>query len=169
MGVAYRQKCICPDGALHDLDIYCPLNILLVVEGDQSDNESTESQKIEKEKKQRRMSPPDSDSGSHDSEIDEINSQNSRSKKQKNMSPFEFNYKGLDPEREEVEMLKAKQEKDENRRKAVGEIMSMIGIENIKDFIHTVTAKIETSTRQGADLGEERFGTIFLGNPGTGW
>ncbi|KAI9668499.1 MAG: hypothetical protein M1829_005377 [Trizodia sp. TS-e1964] len=51
---------------------------------------------------------------------------------------------------------------------AIDKIMEMIGLENVKDQILKIKAKVETCTRQGGDLTEERFGLVLLGNPGTG-
>jgi hypothetical protein len=47
-------------------------------------------------------------------------------------------------------------------------LMQMIGLESIKQKVLNVKTKIETVLRQGASLKSERFGAVFLGNPGTG-
>jgi hypothetical protein len=47
-------------------------------------------------------------------------------------------------------------------------LMQMIGLENIKQKVLNIKTKIETVLRQGASLETERFGAVFLGNPGTG-
>ena len=47
-------------------------------------------------------------------------------------------------------------------------MQDMVGLEKVKEHIHNIKAKIETARRQGANIKEERFGTVLLGNPGTG-
>ncbi|KAK7025285.1 P-loop containing nucleoside triphosphate hydrolase protein [Favolaschia claudopus] len=54
------------------------------------------------------------------------------------------------------------------RNAAIDAIMKMIGLEEVKDKILEIKAKIDTSLRQNASLKDERFNTTFLGNPGTG-
>lgn len=51
---------------------------------------------------------------------------------------------------------------------ALDEIMDMIGLEDVKDKLLKIKAKVETAIRQGTDLKKERLGLILLGNPGTG-
>ena len=51
---------------------------------------------------------------------------------------------------------------------AIDSIMSMIGLESIKDQALAIKAKIDTSIRQSSSLKKERFNAVFLGNPGTG-
>jgi DNA polymerase III delta prime subunit len=51
---------------------------------------------------------------------------------------------------------------------SIDKIMEMIGLEEVKRQILDIKDKIETSVRQQTDLKGERFGVIFLGNPGTG-
>lgn len=51
---------------------------------------------------------------------------------------------------------------------AIDNIMTMIGLEEVKAQILRIKAKIETSIRQGTDLRKERLGLVLLGNPGTG-
>jgi len=48
------------------------------------------------------------------------------------------------------------------------ELMSMIGLENVKEEFLDVKAKIDLIVRQNVSLSKERFGACLLGNPGTG-
>ena len=47
-------------------------------------------------------------------------------------------------------------------------IMSLIGLESVKDQALKVKDKVDISLRQGANLSQERFNAVLLGNPGTG-
>ena len=47
-------------------------------------------------------------------------------------------------------------------------LMDMVGLEAVKRQVLDVKDKIDTALRQGTSLASERFGAIFLGNPGTG-
>ena len=51
---------------------------------------------------------------------------------------------------------------------ALDSLMKMTGLEHVKEQFLTIKAKIDTTNRQGIDLKKERFGVVFLGNPGTG-
>lgn len=51
---------------------------------------------------------------------------------------------------------------------AIDAIMEMIGLEDVKDKILRIKAKVETAKRQNTDLKKERLGLVLLGNPGTG-
>ncbi|KAJ3564153.1 hypothetical protein NPX13_g7945 [Xylaria arbuscula] len=67
--------------------------------------------------------------------------------------------------REEWEMLKV----DELARSDVlDQLMTMIGLENIKRAFLNIKSKVDTATRQGISTDSERFGCSLLGNPGTG-
>jgi hypothetical protein len=61
-------------------------------------------------------------------------------------------------------------QKDQENAKseAIDSIMEMIGLEEVKSQVLRIKSKVDTSKRQGTDLGKERFGLILLGNPGTG-
>jgi Cdc6-like AAA superfamily ATPase len=48
------------------------------------------------------------------------------------------------------------------------ELMSMIGLENVKATFLEIKAKVDLTVRQGTSLAKERFGASLLGNPGTG-
>lgn len=52
---------------------------------------------------------------------------------------------------------------------AIDAIMQMTGLEEVKQQVFKVLAKIETAVRQNASMKRERFHVTFLGNPGTGW
>lgn len=47
-------------------------------------------------------------------------------------------------------------------------IMTMTGLEKVKDKVLSIKAKIDTSQRQGTSVKDERFNVALLGNPGTG-
>lgn len=51
---------------------------------------------------------------------------------------------------------------------AIDKIMEMIGLEEVKEQVLKIKAKVETSIRQNTDLSKERLGLVLLGNPGTG-
>jgi hypothetical protein len=48
------------------------------------------------------------------------------------------------------------------------ELMTMIGLENVKEAFLDIKAKIDLTVRQNTSLVKERFGVSLLGNPGTG-
>ncbi|KAJ5272282.1 hypothetical protein N7478_007407 [Penicillium angulare] len=50
----------------------------------------------------------------------------------------------------------------------VDALMGMVGLELVKSKFLAVKAKVDTAVRQNVDLSRERFGTVLLGNPGTG-
>ncbi|KAJ6153530.1 hypothetical protein N7470_006489 [Penicillium chermesinum] len=47
-------------------------------------------------------------------------------------------------------------------------LMDMVGLESVKSKFLTMKAKVDIAVKQNVDLGRERFGTVLLGNPGTG-
>lgn len=51
---------------------------------------------------------------------------------------------------------------------AIDKIMDMTGLEEVKEQILRIKAKIDTTKRQGVALDKERFNLVLLGNPGTG-
>jgi hypothetical protein len=69
---------------------------------------------------------------------------------------------------EEAKRPKKEKKKAEIGEKAMDEIKEMVGLDNVKEHIQKIASRIETSKRQGADLKKERFGTVFIGSPGTG-
>lgn len=55
-----------------------------------------------------------------------------------------------------------------SRNSELDELMSMIGLESVKEAFLEIKAKVDLAVRQGITLEKERFGVSFLGNPGTG-
>jgi hypothetical protein len=55
-----------------------------------------------------------------------------------------------------------------SKEEALHAIKEMVGLKPVMEHIHNIMAKIELAKRQGVDLKEERLGTVFLGNSGTG-
>lgn len=51
---------------------------------------------------------------------------------------------------------------------ALDELMQMTGLESVKIQFINILEKLQTSSRQGTDMKQERLGTVMLGNPGTG-
>ena len=48
------------------------------------------------------------------------------------------------------------------------ELMSMVGLEEVKAHFLKIKARVETAKRQGVDLSKERLEVNFVGNLGTG-
>lgn len=71
-------------------------------------------------------------------------------------------------------MSAAKQEwqrrKDEENAKndAIDELMGLVGLEQVKEQVLAISAKVEICKLQKTDLKNERFHIVFQGNPGTG-
>ena len=51
---------------------------------------------------------------------------------------------------------------------AIDKIMDLTGLEEVKEQILRIKAKIDTMKRQGVALDKERLNLVLLGNPGTG-
>ncbi|OBT47666.1 hypothetical protein VE00_02260 [Pseudogymnoascus sp. WSF 3629] len=51
---------------------------------------------------------------------------------------------------------------------AFDDLMSMIGLEDVKDKFLAIKLEVDTAVRQGLDMSNKRFGASLLGNPGTG-
>lgn len=51
---------------------------------------------------------------------------------------------------------------------AIDSVMEMIGLEEVKAQILRIKAKVDVSLRQNSNLKDDRFNTVFQGNPGTG-
>lgn len=51
---------------------------------------------------------------------------------------------------------------------ALDDLMSMIGLEDVKDKFLAIKLEVDTAVRQGLDMSSKRFGASLLGNPGTG-
>jgi SpoVK/Ycf46/Vps4 family AAA+-type ATPase len=47
-------------------------------------------------------------------------------------------------------------------------LMDMVGLESVKTKFLEIKQKVDLAIRQNVDLSSERFGTVLLGNPGTG-
>ncbi|KAI9651106.1 hypothetical protein NHQ30_001143 [Ciborinia camelliae] len=71
-----------------------------------------------------------------------------------------------DPVAEMVQ--RSKRKKAEGAERAWEEIMSMTGLNGVKEHVRKLKAKVENSVRQNSDLKEERFSAVFMGNSGTG-
>ncbi|KAJ5203268.1 hypothetical protein N7449_005347 [Penicillium cf. viridicatum] len=50
----------------------------------------------------------------------------------------------------------------------IDKLMDMIGLESVKTKFLSIKAKVDVSIRQNIDLSHDRFGSVLLGNPGTG-
>lgn len=51
---------------------------------------------------------------------------------------------------------------------AIDSLMKMTGLEKVKAQVLKIKARIDLALRQNADMKDERFGIVLLGNPGTG-
>jgi len=49
------------------------------------------------------------------------------------------------------------------------ELMTMIGLEDVKQMFLSIKSKVDLTLRQSTSLASERFSCSMLGNPGTGW
>ncbi|KAK1144124.1 hypothetical protein N8T08_005786 [Aspergillus melleus] len=47
-------------------------------------------------------------------------------------------------------------------------LMGMVGLEDVKQMFLDIKAQVDAAIRQGVDRKGERFGSVLLGNPGTG-
>ncbi|KAJ9255512.1 hypothetical protein DTO212C5_9142 [Paecilomyces variotii] len=52
--------------------------------------------------------------------------------------------------------------------KEIDKLMDMIGLESLKEKFLSIKAKVDVCFRQNVDMSTERFGSVLLGNPGTG-
>ncbi|KGO64122.1 ATPase, AAA-type, core [Penicillium italicum] len=50
----------------------------------------------------------------------------------------------------------------------IDKLIDMIGLESVKAKFLSIKAKVDVSIRQNTDLSSHRFGSVLLGNPGTG-
>ncbi|KAJ5505540.1 ATPase AAA-type core [Penicillium expansum] len=50
----------------------------------------------------------------------------------------------------------------------IDKLIEMIGLESVKTKFLSIKAKVDVSIRQNTDLSSHRFGSVLLGNPGTG-
>lgn len=67
--------------------------------------------------------------------------------------------------REEWEQLK---EQEGAKSQPLDELMSMIGLEEVKGEFLSIKSRVDTALRQEISLENERFSASMLGNPGTG-
>jgi hypothetical protein len=141
VGIMYRQKCVCVEDALHGLDVYCPRNMSFEASDEDEELEWDEDLGEWAVKKKARPTSLASESDGSEEE-----------------NAYDA----------EAERLEKEKERAEIKDKAIAEINEMVGLDNVKEHLLKIIARIETSKRQGADLKEERFGTVFIGNPGTG-
>jgi hypothetical protein len=51
---------------------------------------------------------------------------------------------------------------------ALDDLMSMIGLEDVKEKFLAIKLEVDTAVRQGLDMSNTRLGASLLGNPGTG-
>lgn len=61
-----------------------------------------------------------------------------------------------------------KSERPEQRHEALDYLMSCVGLEEPKSQFMTIKSLVDTARRQAASLGQEGFGAVFMGGPGTG-
>ena len=64
-----------------------------------------------------------------------------------------------------------RQKREENaENEAIDELMQLVGLEDVKQQVLAVLAKVNICKRQNLDLkkAKERFNVVFQGNPGTG-
>lgn len=71
------------------------------------------------------------------------------------------------PSDSEIEWARQKSTLSESNE-TLDSIMSMIGLEQVKEQVLVIKAGIEAKKRQNASFKQERFSTVLLGNPGTG-
>ncbi|KAM3068967.1 hypothetical protein ACMFMG_004144 [Clarireedia jacksonii] len=80
---------------------------------------------------------------------------------------------GSDTDSEPGELISERVERCKKERKAMAdkaweEIMALTGLEDVKEHVRRLKAKVDNSVRQNIDLKDERFGALFLGNSGVG-
>jgi hypothetical protein len=66
-----------------------------------------------------------------------------------------------------LEWIRQRNEEDATN-KYIDELMTMVGLEDIKYHFLKMKSRAEVARRQEVDLSEERFNVVFVGNPGTG-
>ncbi|RFU29235.1 hypothetical protein B7463_g7080, partial [Scytalidium lignicola] len=89
--------------------------------------------------------------------------------KENAQTPDDTESKKTKPEENvEDDETRRKRKKKEKIKECISEINGMVGLDDVKRHLDMIRAKIETSTRQGVDLKNDCFGTVLIGNPGTG-
>lgn len=156
LGVCYRLKCICPQGALHSLDMYCPRHLLFVA-SEHPDTCLRDSKEYNKKKKKKFTSPEQSEDENDDRDEDTSSEEDIAEEDESDHEPIEA--------REAANMKKKLQEREE---KEIAGIMDMVGWKSAKEHILRLEAKVKASEMQGVDLKCEGFGTILMGGSGTG-
>lgn len=71
-------------------------------------------------------------------------------------------------EREAAAEKRRREEQAAVATQARKDIEALTGLHTLKAHIATLATRIETAKRQGIDIKNGRFGTVFIGNPGTG-
>jgi SpoVK/Ycf46/Vps4 family AAA+-type ATPase len=89
--------------------------------------------------------------------------------------PGSTNVPNVAPKKEPTRTTSAAQNDWEYQKKfmnaqvsEVDRLMQMIGLESVKEKFLSIKANVDVAVRQGVDLNKNRYGTILLGNPGTG-
>ena len=83
--------------------------------------------------------------------------------------PLEEDTRRADSGPSPAELEWERQKQVENARNdAIDTIMSLTGLEDVKNKILAIKAKTDASQRQRTDMKKERLGMVMLGNPGTG-
>lgn len=67
--------------------------------------------------------------------------------------------------RAEWEFMK---EREGVRSAPLDELMSMVGLEEVKQAFLSIKSRVDAAFRQGVSMADERFSCSMLGNPGTG-
>ncbi|KAH6720202.1 P-loop containing nucleoside triphosphate hydrolase protein [Leptodontidium sp. MPI-SDFR-AT-0119] len=161
LGLCYRLKCICPKGALHSLDVYCPRNISSELSGlGELERDSKEYNR----KKSKKMSSPEQSEDEDDDEEEEGGDGDGDGEATGETEEPEPDYEAIAAR----EAAEAKQALLELKEKEIAGIMEMVGWQSAKEHIQKLEAKVRTSARQGVDLQGEGFGTILMGGSGTG-
>ncbi|KAH7360356.1 P-loop containing nucleoside triphosphate hydrolase protein [Rhexocercosporidium sp. MPI-PUGE-AT-0058] len=156
LGICYRLKCICPEGGLHSLDVYCPRNI--PSELSRSEDVERDSKEYNKKKSKKTSSPEQSDDEASDDETEDDEETKGETEEPE-----------LDSEAITArEAAEEKQAQLERKEKLMTGIMDTVGWQSAKEHIQKLEAKVMTSARQGVELKGEGFGTILMGGSGTG-
>jgi hypothetical protein len=158
VGVMYRQKCFCEkandpgvtEDSMHYLDLFCPRHISHNISSVTNDLQWDETENEWRKNKTKRPPSP----VSVGAETDDSESHSGES---------------VDSVMQEEIGMGGKATKDATKKAAIAKesiehIMNLVGVQNAKSHICKLKSMVETSTRQGVDLKEERFGTVFLGN-----
>jgi len=146
IGISYRQKCICDGGTsqenFHKLDVYCPRNQSLE-SAEVKDDTEKDSEEITSA---RPPSPAASDSNE---EVDTDENED-------------------EGEDDTIDEAAAEAARVATMNEAMQKVTDLVGLHNVKTHMSNLKALVEASGRTGVELKEGRFGTVFLGNGGTG-